>query len=313
MGGLDEKRRAAQERWSQRTQGDLPVIFVGTASCGRAAGALETLQAVRATLVELGKDAHIVEVGCIGPCYLEPLMDVALPGQPRVSYANVTPAKARKILTACLVEGDLLPKQAKGHFGDAVFTQQTGIQRFFDLPMLKPQVRIILKNCGLIDPEDFDAALAAGAYRGFERALSLGPEGIIAELKGIRAARARRGGLSHLEEMGAHGRGSGKTQICGLQRRRGRSGRVYEPLAARKRSARRAGGDADRRPGDWGADGDRLRARRVPAGGGAPGAKPSTRCAPPGCWARISSARVSTLRSASRKARGRLCAAKRPP
>ena len=77
MGGLDEKRRAAQERWSQRTQGDLPVIFVGTASCGRAAGALETLQAVRATLVELGKDAHIVEVGCIGPCYLEPLMDVA--------------------------------------------------------------------------------------------------------------------------------------------------------------------------------------------------------------------------------------------
>ena len=71
-------------------------------------------------------DAHIVEVGCIGPCYLEPLMDVALPGQPRVSYANVTPAKARKILTASLVEGDLLPKQAKGHFGDAAFTAANG-------------------------------------------------------------------------------------------------------------------------------------------------------------------------------------------
>ena len=96
----------------------------------------------------------------------------------------MTPAKARKILTACLLENDLLPKQARGHFGDAVFTQQTGIQPFFDLPMLKPQVRIILKNCGLIDPEDFDAALAAGAYRGFERALSLGPKGIISELNG---------------------------------------------------------------------------------------------------------------------------------
>lgn len=183
MKGLEERRRAAQERWSRRTQGDLPVIYVGTASCGRAAGALETLQAVRNILADLVIEAQIVEVGCIGPCYLEPLMDVTLPGQPRVSYGNVTPEKAKKILTACLVEGNILPKQAKGHFGEADFTSRTSIQRFFDLPMLKPQVRIILKNCGMIDPEDFDAALAVGSYRGFERALSLGPQRVIAELK----------------------------------------------------------------------------------------------------------------------------------
>jgi NADH:ubiquinone oxidoreductase subunit F (NADH-binding)/(2Fe-2S) ferredoxin len=180
---LDQLRQAAARRWQARTDGDLPVIYLGTASCGRAAGALETLQAVRETLSELHIEAHIVEVGCIGPCYLEPLMDVALPGQPRISYANVSPLKAKKILTACLVEGDMLPKQAKGHFGGEEFTQQSGIQRFFDLPMLKPQVRIILKNCGMIDAEDFDSALAAGAYRGFERALQVGPQGVIHELK----------------------------------------------------------------------------------------------------------------------------------
>lgn len=183
MAGFEQVRREAEKRWLARTGGDQPVIYIGTASCGRAAGALETLDAIKETLRELGKDARIVEVGCIGPCYLEPLMDVALPGMPRISYANVNPARARKIITSCLVKGDLLPDQAIGHFGNAEYTRQSGISRFFDLPMLRPQVRIILKNCGLIDPEDFDAALSAGAYRGFERALSISPDGVIHEVK----------------------------------------------------------------------------------------------------------------------------------
>ncbi len=182
MNGLEQVRSAAETRWQKRTQGGLPVIYIGAASCGRAAGALETLQAIHETLRELGREAQVVEVGCIGPCYLEPLMDVALPGLPRVSYANVNPAKAKRILTACLVQGDLLPKLAKGHFGEAGELPDD-MPRFFDLPMLKPQVRIILKNCGLIDPEDFDSALAHGAYGGFERALALSPQGVIQELK----------------------------------------------------------------------------------------------------------------------------------
>lgn len=183
MTGFDTIRREAEARWKARTTDSRPVIYIGTASCGRAAGALETLQAVKETLTALGKEAGIIEVGCIGPCYLEPLMDVALPGMPRVSYANVNPVRAKKILTACLMDGDLLPGQAVGHFGDDEFTHRSGIKRFFDLPMLKPQVRIILKNCGLIDPEDFASTLSAGAYRGLERALGLGPEGVILEVK----------------------------------------------------------------------------------------------------------------------------------
>ena len=183
MSTLELVRQDAKTRWLARTQNSQPVIYIGTASCGRAAGALETLAAIKETLRDLGKTATIIEVGCIGPCYLEPLMDVVLPGKPRISYANVTPFKAKKILTACLIEGDLLASQAKGHFGDAGFTLESGIQRFFDLPMLKPQVRIILKNCGLIDPEDLDSALSSGAYSGLERAFSLGAEGVIEELK----------------------------------------------------------------------------------------------------------------------------------
>ncbi len=183
MKTFDQLRAHAKSEWDQLTHGDLPVIYLGTASCGRAAGALEVLQTIQETLENLKIQARIVQVGCIGPCYLEPLMDIALPGQPRVSYANVSPEKARKILSACLVDRVHPSKLAKGHFGDDAFTQTSGISRFFDLPMLKHQVRIILRNCGLIDPEDIDHYLAQEGYAGFIKVLAGTPEMAIAELK----------------------------------------------------------------------------------------------------------------------------------
>lgn len=183
MNSFKDIRDAALSRWEALVNGDIPVIYLGAATCGRAAGALDILQTIQVVLEERHIQARIVQVGCIGPCYLEPLMDVALPGRPRVSYANVTPEKARKILASTLVEGDLLPKMAKGHFGDDAFTIQAGIPRFFDLPMLKPQVRVILRNCGLIDPEEIDHYLAQDGYLGFMKVLCMTPEQVIAELK----------------------------------------------------------------------------------------------------------------------------------
>ena len=165
------------------TAGDVPVIYLGTASCGRAAGAMNVLQVIEQTLAEKHLEARIVQVGCIGPCYLEPIMDIALPGRPRISYTNMTPKKAKKILTSCLIEGDILPSMAKGHFGAEDFTAQSGIPRFFDLPMLKPQIRVILRNCGMIDPEEIDHYLARDGYLGLMKVLGRPPEQSIAELE----------------------------------------------------------------------------------------------------------------------------------
>jgi NADH:ubiquinone oxidoreductase subunit F (NADH-binding)/(2Fe-2S) ferredoxin len=183
MMSFETIRTQAKSNWEALVHGDLPVVYLGTASCGRAAGALEVLQTVQATLAEFSLSAHLLPVGCIGPCYLEPLLDIALPGQPRISYANVTPEKARKILLSNLVDGDPLPRMAKGHFGEPAFTEKTKIPRFFDLPMLKPQVRVILKNCGSIDPEEIEHYLAQDGYLGFLNALARTPEEVIAEVK----------------------------------------------------------------------------------------------------------------------------------
>jgi NADH-quinone oxidoreductase subunit F len=210
-------RENAVRKWdSEINTSEIPVIYLGTASCGIAAGALDVLDTIKETVNELGQTVRFVQVGCIGPCYLEPIMDIALPGNPRVSYTNVTPQKARKILKACLVEKDFAPQMAAGHFGDEDFSAKTGISRFFDLPMLKPQVRVILKNCGYIDPEDIDHYIAHDGYLGLSRVLEEGPQYALEALKdsGLRG----RGGAGFLTfkkwELCRNAPGDHKYVVC---------------------------------------------------------------------------------------------------
>jgi (2Fe-2S) ferredoxin len=161
----------------------VPVIYTGMASRGRAAGAGEVLAAVQQTLAEENLQARIVQTGCIGPCYLEPLLDIALPGQPRISFANVTPEQARRIVSKSLRQGEVPLTQAVGHFGDGEGQLSSALPRFFDLPMLRPQVRVVLKNCGFIDPEDVHHYVANDGYAGLMRAFAMGPEAVVEEVK----------------------------------------------------------------------------------------------------------------------------------
>ncbi|MGD1047397.1 MAG: NADH-quinone oxidoreductase subunit F, partial [Candidatus Krumholzibacteriaceae bacterium] len=167
---IDERRRKAQTKWKALGRSPVPFIYIGAASCGLAAGAAETQKAVEEYLAERKIDARIVPVGCIGPCYLEPLMDVQMPGRPRISYSNVAAKDVVPILKGFFEEGEIPKGHLAGHFGEG---EIDGVPRFFDLPMLKPQVRIVLRNCGLIDPDDVDHYLARGGYEGFEKCLSM--------------------------------------------------------------------------------------------------------------------------------------------
>ena len=112
----------------------------------------------------------MVQVGCIGPCYLEPLVDIQLPGKPRVSYSNVNEKTLATILKSHLLEEKPYPKLAVGRFGNGPAYGE--IPSFWELPMLKGQVRVVLRNCGMIDPEQIDDYLAVDGYAGFVKALT---------------------------------------------------------------------------------------------------------------------------------------------
>jgi len=180
---LAARIETARAKWDSLNNSKVPVIYIGTATCGTAAGALDVLEAVRTTLKENKLKAKVVQVGCIGPCYLEPLMDIKMPGEARVSYASVTPQTARAIIEEQLIKGKLPLKYAVGHFGVNGNGHIDGIPKFFELPMLRNQVRLVLRNCGFIDPEDIDHYLANDGYAGLRKALELSPEEVIEIVK----------------------------------------------------------------------------------------------------------------------------------
>ncbi|OPX95245.1 MAG: NADP-reducing hydrogenase subunit HndC [Syntrophorhabdus sp. PtaB.Bin006] len=176
MNKLKKKINLAKKKWEEFVDNREPIIYVGAASCGRAAGALDLLSDINRFIEENRVKAKVVEVGCIGPCYLEPLVDVKMPGEPRVSYNNVTAKTLQNILKAHFQEGIPFAKAAIGHFGTNSYHD---IPRFYELPMLKPQVRIVLRNCGLINPEDIDQYLAVDGYQGLMKALQMPPDDVI--------------------------------------------------------------------------------------------------------------------------------------
>jgi len=180
MNKLVKKIDTAKGKWDKLKDNREPIVYIGAASCGRAAGALELKEAAKAFLADNKKSARVIEVGCIGPCYLEPLVDIKMPGQPRVSYNNVNAKTLQMILKSHFVNGEPHKKLALGHFGT---DDLDGIPRFWDLPMLKPQVRIVLRNCGLIDPEEIDQYLAVDGYQGFMKALKSTAEDVIATVR----------------------------------------------------------------------------------------------------------------------------------
>ena len=173
---ISGRRKKAGAKWEELQSSAHPIIFIGAGSCGLAAGAADTQRAAEEYLRKKGIAARTIRVGCIGPCYLEPLMDVQMPGRPRISYSNVAPKDVAGILEAFFGNGELPRTRLAGHFGDG---ELDGIPHFFDMPMLKPQVRIVLRNCGLIDPDDIDHYLARDGYLGFEKCLSMSWEDVL--------------------------------------------------------------------------------------------------------------------------------------
>ena len=81
-------------------------IHIGTASCGIAAGAADTLKTLNG-LVASHKltSIHISQTGCIGLCALEPIVQVQAPNQAPVTYGKVTPQIARRIIQEHIING----------------------------------------------------------------------------------------------------------------------------------------------------------------------------------------------------------------
>lgn len=90
-----EKRNLVNRR---KEKPDHPIILVGTGSCGVAAGARETIAAIRDQIAKSEVEAEVKETGCMGLCYSEPTVEVVMPDMPTIIYGNVDEETGRKIV-----------------------------------------------------------------------------------------------------------------------------------------------------------------------------------------------------------------------
>ncbi|MHB0955414.1 MAG: NADH-ubiquinone oxidoreductase-F iron-sulfur binding region domain-containing protein [Pirellulaceae bacterium] len=141
-----------------------PVIYVGAGTCGLAAGATATLKAIRGYLRDKQLRADIVEVGCIGFCAAEPLMDVQLPGRARLMFRKVTEDQVSRLLDS-LQEGKVVESLVLGQFRHPVHKLWADVPLLDEHPFFAPQTRWVLANCGRIDPSNMDEYIAYGGYR----------------------------------------------------------------------------------------------------------------------------------------------------
>ena len=174
----DEQCAQKRQDWLRRVRREVltrPAIFVGTGTCGLGAGAGKSLAAVKRYLEAKSIAADIVEVGCIGLCAAEPLLDVQLPGRTRVGFQAVSQDKVEAILDA--VFAGTMPKDAslvlaQFRSDEATQTPWEGVGYIDEHPFFAPQTRWVLANCGIIDPNEIEEYIARGGYKAFTDAIS---------------------------------------------------------------------------------------------------------------------------------------------
>ncbi len=171
-------RERAVAEWEALSNSPKPRITIGTATCGRAAGALEVLKTFKEELAEKNIDAILTEVGCMGYCYAEPLVVITKPGFPPICYGYVTPRIAVRLISDYILGDDPCPEFALG-----ALEENKLIPAIFDQPRFRYEKRILLRRCGYIDHEDINQHIANDGYAALMKALGMAPQQVIAEIK----------------------------------------------------------------------------------------------------------------------------------
>lgn len=163
--GIDAKEDKAQ-------------VLVGTATCGVSAGALKIKEDFEREIKEKDLDVDVVEVGCIGHCYAEPLAVIAKPGHPAVCYGYLDDGLVHR-----LVEDFLAGDDPSYEYALAALERNDVFPTFEDFPRGQYEHKLILENCGFIDARDINNYIARDGYKALSKALEKEPSAVLEEVK----------------------------------------------------------------------------------------------------------------------------------
>ncbi len=153
-------------------------VVIGEGSCGIASGARKTHLEFEKQIEALGLSVDLEIAGCVGTCYLEPIVDVYEDDGKLTRYVHVQPEDAQEIAEKHLKGGQVVESLA--------ISEE-------DKEFIRGQKRIVLRNCGKINPEKIDDYIATGGYAGADRVVNhMLPREVIEEIK-ISGLRGRGG------------------------------------------------------------------------------------------------------------------------
>ena len=152
-------------------------VVIGQGSCGVATGARKTAAEFEKQIAEKKLNIDVDITGCVGTCYLEPIVDIYDDDGKMTRYVRVKPDKVEKIVEDHLISNKIVEDQAISE-EDKLFIEK--------------QQRVVLRNCGVINPENIDEYIASDGYKAIEKALSMKPEAVIDEIR-ISGLRGRGG------------------------------------------------------------------------------------------------------------------------
>lgn len=153
-------------------------VVVGQGSCGIATGAKKTAARFEELINEKNLRVNVGITGCVGTCYLEPIVDIYDDEDNLTRYVKVQPEDVEKIVESHLVNGKV---------------EESLVISEEDKEFINKQKRVVLRNAGIIDPENIDDYLAADGYKAAEKVItSMTQDQVIEEIK-ISGLRGRGG------------------------------------------------------------------------------------------------------------------------
>jgi len=180
MSQLKDKRSGIEEQYKKSLQ--RPRIVVGLGTCGIAAGAAKVMDVIKADVEKKGLDVDVDFTSCIGMCFAEPVVEMALAGKASVVYGGVSPENVAQLIESHMVNETPVVEQAQ--------IQITGgAEAYEGIPVMEKsayyaqQVRSVTSRLGRTNPERIEDYIATGGYAGLEKALTMGRQDIVDEMK----------------------------------------------------------------------------------------------------------------------------------
>ena len=159
----------------------------------------------------LQNEVQVIMTGCFGFCEKGPIVKV-IPDN--TFYTQVKPEDAPIIVAEHVIKGRKVTRllytdpKVKEHVSDSKH-----------MGFYKKQLRIALRNCGFINPENIDEYIARDGYRALGKALTeMTPAQVIDVIKKLRSERSWRSRISYRSQMGDSIQKQGRSEICRLQR-----------------------------------------------------------------------------------------------